>query len=382
MQGFWTVQATRLAKAIKSKCVICRFLDKTPILQTMGTIPEHQLVQPVAWGHVEIDLFGPFVCRSDVQKRSTCKVWGMVMVDRNSGAVHCDVVRDYSAQELIKSLRRFASIRGWPSAVYSDPGSQLVSSSGRLESWWTTMSKELSSFATDTRFSWNISPANSPWRQGRCEVRIKSIKKLLTISVGMTKLTPLELQTALFEAANLSNERPIGVNTKPRADGSFKVLTPNCLMMGRSQNAVPDDSNLASHFKRSKRYQLIQQVTADFWSRWTQEVTPASVVRQRWHDTGRNLQVGDLVLVHDKSEVKGTYILGKIEKVCPGSDGLVRSCQVGYRIPNAKDPMNVYSGGKKISVSRSVQRLTLLLPIEEQSESLVVDGDKVVKEVK
>ena len=117
MQGFWTVQATRLAKAIKSKCVICRFLDRTPILQTMGTIPEHQLVQPVAWGHVEIDLFGPFVCRSDVQKRSTCKVWGMVMVDRNSGAVHCDVVRDYSAQELIKSLRRFASIRGWPSAV-------------------------------------------------------------------------------------------------------------------------------------------------------------------------------------------------------------------------------------------------------------------------
>ena len=87
-------------------------------------------------------------------------------------------------------------------------------------------------------------------------------------------------------------------------------------------------------------------------------------------------------MVHDKSEVKGTYILGKVEKVCPGSDGLVRSCQVGYRILNAKDPMNVYSGGKKISVSRSVQRLSLLLPIEEQPGSLVVDGNKIVKEDK
>ena len=85
-------------------------------------------------------------------------------------------------------------------------------------------------------------------------------------------------------------------------------------MMGRSLNSVPDDSNLATHLKKSERYQLIQQVTADFWSRWTQEVTPASVVRQRWHDTGRNLQVGDLVLVHDKSEVMGTYILGKLRK--------------------------------------------------------------------
>ena len=75
MDGFWTVQAAKLAKVIRSKCVICRFLDKTPISQSMGRIPEHQLVQPSAWGHVEIDLFGSFFCHSDVQKRLSCKVY-------------------------------------------------------------------------------------------------------------------------------------------------------------------------------------------------------------------------------------------------------------------------------------------------------------------
>ena len=75
------------------------------------------------------------MCRSDINKRATMKVWGMVLVDKNSGAVHCDVVLDYSAQETLKTLRRFAALCGWPSEISSDLGSQLDSSSGKLESW-------------------------------------------------------------------------------------------------------------------------------------------------------------------------------------------------------------------------------------------------------
>ena len=41
---------------------------------------------------MEMDLFGPFLCHSDVNKRSTRKVWGMVKVDKSSGAIHCDIV--------------------------------------------------------------------------------------------------------------------------------------------------------------------------------------------------------------------------------------------------------------------------------------------------
>ena len=47
--------------------------------------------------------------------------------------VHCDVVMDYSAEETIKTLKRVSSLRGWPVQMYSDPGSQLESSAGKLE---------------------------------------------------------------------------------------------------------------------------------------------------------------------------------------------------------------------------------------------------------
>ena len=185
----------------------------------------------------------------------------------------------------------------------------------------------------------------------------------------------------LFEAANLSNERPIGIHKTPKADGTFKVLTPNCLLMGRSLNSVPDDSELASHMKKSDRYQLISQVTLEFWDRWAQEVTPESVVRQRWHETGRNLQVGDLVLLHEKSELKGKYVLGIVEETRISKDGLVRSCVVGYTIPYNKDPVGRYSGGRRVSVSRSIQRLTLLLPVEEQPSRLVVEDNVVRRDI-
>ena len=89
-------------------------------------------------------------------------------------------------------------------------------------------------------------------------------------------------------------------------------------------------------------------------------------MRQKWHETGRDLKIGDIVLIHDHTELKGKYRMGIVESVCESQDGRMRSCSVSYTIPNGKDKVSKYSGGRRIVVSRSVQRLTLLLPIEEQ----------------
>lgn len=56
---------------------------------------------------------------------------------------------------------------------------------------------------------------------------------------------------------------------------------------------------------------------------------------------------------------------------------MVPSCKVGYRIPNPKETFCEYSGGSWVSVSRSIQRLTLLLPKEEQDCELIVDNNTV-----
>ena len=60
-----------------------------------------------------------------------------------SGAVHCDVVDDYSAEAVIVTLRKFVVLRGWPTVISSDPVSQLVSAGDKLESWYQEMGKSL-----------------------------------------------------------------------------------------------------------------------------------------------------------------------------------------------------------------------------------------------
>ena len=63
-----------------------------------------------------------------------------------------------------------------------------------------------------------------------------------------------------------------------------------------------------------------------------------------------------------------------MEEVNFSKDGFFRSCMVKYRAPDPKAMIRVSSAGKMVTVRRSVQRLTLLLPVEEQTRKLEV-GD-------
>ena len=372
MRGYWTVRAGSLAKKVALACVDCRKNSHQTISQPMGEIPGDQLKQPMAWGHCQMDLLGPFHCRGEVNPRTTKKAWGLVIEDVNSGAVHLDVVTGYSTTAVLMSLRRFGSLRGWPGVIQSDPGSQLESASGKLENWWSSFGKSLNTLAGSKNFEWRLSPADSPWRQGKAERRIGVVKRLLHLSIGDSRLSHLELQTVLMEVANICNERPIGLS-KPREDGSYTVLTPNHLLLGRSSNILPDDTELTEELSGPDRYRFVNLVTTRFWDKWTSEVAPRLVLRQKWHQKSRNLCIGDLVMICEASRIKAKYKLAIVEAVHTSNDGCVRS--VTLRYSNLRG-----DGWTSVRVKRCVQRLVLVLPVEEQDNPLdVSDHDSHVE---
>ena len=335
-KGFWCVQGGKLAKRVRRSCVICRKADAVLLEQPLGPIPADRLLQPMAWGHVELDLMGPFSCRGEHNPRSTVKIWGLVMEDKNSGAVHADIVVGYSTSAVLAALRRFASLRGWPVCVSSDPGSQLESASGKLEAWWDKFDSQLKEFASDREFTWDISPANSPWRQGRVERRIGCLKRVIKIALGDSRVSQSELQTILMESASIANERPLALGS-PREDGTYPIITPNTLLIGRSNVAPPDNVELGESLPVRDRYRIITQVTQAFWNMWSQEVTPKLVSRKKWHSgSSRQLKVGDLVLVADKTAIKGKYRLYIVSGVKTSQDGIVRSAELIYYGPGNK----------------------------------------------
>ena len=99
------------------------------------------------------------------------------------------------------------------------------------------------------------------------------------------------------------------------------------------------------------------------------------MVRQKWHEQSRNLSVGDLVLICEPSKLKAKYKLGVVDSVTLSADNIVRSVVVRYVLlqKNAKGDTNT----RIIRVSRSVQRLVLILPVEEQHTPLEVTDDEV-----
>ena len=374
--GFWTVRGGHLAKSIRESCIPCRKDTAKTIDQPMGDFPPEMFSDPKAWGCCQLDLFGPFYCRGDVNPRTTKKTWGIVIEDVCAGAVHLDVVKDYSAEAILEAMSRFGSIRGWPGAVYSDPGSQLVSASGALVSWWNEFEGSLRRLAASKKFQWTVSPPDSPWRQGKAERRIGVVKRLIKLSVGDTRVTPIELQTILFDVANICNERPLGLS-KPREDGSYELITPNQLLLGRSHNIVPDQEVVAevAQLPVKSRYRVIHHVSKTFWELWAKQVSPGLIVRQKWHTKERNTQVGDLVLICESSKIKAKYKMAVVESVSEDVNGVVRSATVRYVNveinPRGDDVVST------VRVKRSVQRLVLVMPVEEMSTPVVVKDEGV-----
>ena len=100
-------------------------------------------------------------------------------------------------------------------------------------------------------------------------------------------------------------------------------------------------------------------------------MSPGLIVRQKWHQSSRNLCVGDVVLICEPSKIKSKYKMGVIETVFPSTDGFVRSVLVKYVLVQ-----NSPTGDGKVTVirvKRSIQRLVLILPVEEQESPVEVE---------
>ena len=50
--------------------------------------------------------------------------------------------------------------------------------------------------------------------------------------------------------------------------------------------------------------------------------------RQKWRRELPNLQVGDVVFLVEADTVRGKWPIGRIQKVYPGPDGLIRTVDV------------------------------------------------------
>ena len=106
---------------------------------------------------------------------------------------------------------------------------------------------------------------------------------------------------------------------------------------------------------------------------WQQQVMPSLLPYARYKETKRhrNLQVGDVCLLHRVNKIKGSFQLCRVVEIKVDEDNLVRTAQIELVIKEKKrsDRKSLLKdkSWKKTQMEIAVQRLVLILPSEEQT---------------
>merc|ERR1711867_352374 len=184
-----------------------------------------------------------------------------------------------------------------------------------------------------------------------------------TVNGEKPTLNYAELGILLAKAANIVNDRPIGVKNLTKDE--LVPLTVNLLLLGRTSSTPPPDSELPEEdFRAAGMY--LYNLTQMWWKLWMAQGFPTLLPYYRYKDTKchQNLQVDDVCLIKYKTKVASTYRLCRVSKLLPSADGLVRSVEV--RLGKKKHSKRILASECLVT---AVQRLVLLVPAGELQPS-------------
>lgn len=176
------------------------------------------------------------------------------------------------------------------------------------------------------RITFHCNPPHAPHFGGAWEREIRSVKGALQVILKNQIVTEEVLCTALLEVEGILNAKPLGYASSDIADPD--PITPNLLLMGRRDASLPQVIYGPGHFITSRRWKQSQVIADHFWSQFIRRYLPGLQLRQKWRDLTPDLAVGQVVMIVDSQLPRAMWPVGKISKVFPGADGVVRSAEV------------------------------------------------------
>ena len=245
----------------------------------MAPLPNSRLKIAPTFHTTSLDLFGPIEIRDTVKQRTRKKVWGAIFNCTVTRAVYIDLTEDYSTDSILQTLHRFVTIRRCPGEIQSDQGSQLVAAAkdiSQLVAKWDW--KPIHKWASSKMITWTIAPAEGQHQNGLSESLVKLTKRSIEHKIAGNVLTFSQLQTVLFEIANIMNSRPLVVISRSDPQCPTPIM-PNDLLLGRASSEVPQgpfDINDAPK-NLTKKFRFLQELVAQWWEGWYQTVFPSLV---------------------------------------------------------------------------------------------------------
>lgn len=324
-QNYWPLGGTNLAKAVVRRCIKC-FRYKCKIVQPiMGQLPTSRTNLEFPFLNLTVDYAGPVLIAD--RKGRGCRLiksYICIFVCLAVKAVHIELVTELTKEAYMAALYRFVARRGKPRSILSDNGTNFVGASNELHRFLQECN--LASDMAQEGIEFSFVPPYSPHFNGLAEAAVRSTKHHLRRLLELVHFTYEELATLLVQIEAILNSRPlVPLSTDPL---DYSALTPSHFLIGRSLMSVPHPQVLDAKIGRLERYQRVEHLKQQFWQRFNLEYVSLLQQRTKWLCSTGRLDVGTLVLVRDKTQPPLLWLLGRILKAFPGSDGVARVFEI------------------------------------------------------
>ena len=377
----WIVRGYKLAEKVSRQCQKCILRRKELTNQRMGDLPERKLDVCPPFTNVTLDLAGPILVKAMVNSRANMKVWPLVIVCMNTGAVQILLMHNYGAEAFLLQWSHFTSLRGNPRKVVSDKGSQLTKSA-RWVSWtdkedpsqWDWNFIKDSTARQNT--SWEFVPAACQWRNGLSKNHVKILKQTLALTLDKNTLNYAELQTLLVSISNTMNDRPVGIRFLSEED--YMPVTVNQLLIGRTSTvggSIDAAEVLDDAVSLSRRMKYIAELETVWWRQFHCQVFASLLPFHSFKVSKRhiNLRVGDVCLIKYENKIKADYRYCRIAEIFPDEEGVVRTVNVKLRPRDKRDNSLPYKYKAPVMMKVAVQRLVLIVPSENIENEVTED---------
>ncbi|XP_037821901.1 uncharacterized protein LOC119610658 isoform X2 [Lucilia sericata] len=239
----------------------------------------------------------------------------------------CDFVLDIG-----QNINRFAARRGLPRRIHCDNATNFVGASRELKELQKAFEDQreaLVTFAASVEIEFSFIPPRAPHFGGLWEAAVKQAKHLLLRAVGNASLNAEEMGTMLAEVEAVLNSRPIAPLSPDPNDG--EALTPAHLLIGGGLRSLPPGSEEGAKgnvLKSWRRWRLLSGLKEMFWQAWSKEYILGLQHKAKWQQQAPNLQVGELVIIHEDNLPPQEWLTGRIVAVTEGKDGKVRVAEI------------------------------------------------------
>ncbi|XP_044250699.1 uncharacterized protein [Drosophila takahashii] len=329
-QKFWIFGARNLIRKITHDCLACFRQRSHTSQQQMANLPSVRITQALPFIHTGCDYAGPILLKdAKVRKPRISKGYICLFVCMVTSAIHLELATDLTTETFLAALRRFISLRGKCSKIYSDNGTNFIGAKRSLDEMQELLSSQthkdtVSSTLADDGIQWVLIPPRAPHWGGKWESAVRCVKLHLLRITGNSTLTFEQMRTLLAQISAVINSRPL-CHTP---DMETNYLSPAHFLIGRPLTTVPDPDLSHIPVGRLGYWQSIQSMLQGFWKKWHQEYLTTLQQRPKWTTSTPNISTGNVVLVKESNSPPASWHIARVMETYPGKDDLVRAVKL------------------------------------------------------